>query len=325
MRNCGAFPLLVLCAGVSGLFAPGNVRCAETPLARLSAAQALPCSTAVAVYKSLSADTTAPDSIRSRAFGLLGDYGFAQGVYETACDNYKKASALDKKEPRYVYREGLSHLAGGDTADAIKLFAEIVEKNGPDLSNEARVILGRISYARGDYTNAMDYFRQTGNFRPTNGWSVAASFGKLLCSRELRLADSAAFYEKQLSPYAKTLLEKETFAKIKGQPVKKSDTAAAAKPGAIDTGKKTARPGPIDSSSNPFTLQVGAFASESSALAMKKNLSKTFKEVSCVTAIVSARTFYRVWVGNFKTREAAEKFGQNELMQLGLVYRVVAK
>lgn len=319
--------IVAILAGVTGLVVPETACCADTPLAQLTAARAAPCSTAIIVYKSLSVDTTVPDTIRSRACGLLGDYAFAQREYETALDYYKKASALDKTNARYIYRTGLSHLADGDTADAIKRFVEAAGMNGPELPNEARVNLGRISYARGDYKGAMDYFRQTGSFSPTNGWSVSASFGKLMCARELGLADTAAFYEKQCSPYAKTLLERDGFVKTKGRtPIKKSDTATpAGERIVVDSGKKPAATKPVDSVSAPFALQVGAFGSETSALALKKKLSKSFSDVRSVSAIVSARTFYRVWVGNFKTREAAEKFGRAELLELGLVYRVVAK
>ena len=90
MRNNGVSILAAVCAGIIGIVLPENASCTDSALARLSAAEALPCSTAIAVYKSLSADTTAPDSIRSRAFGLLGDYGFAQGMYETARDSTKR-------------------------------------------------------------------------------------------------------------------------------------------------------------------------------------------------------------------------------------------
>lgn len=325
MRNLAAFYIPALCLGLISLEnAPGAFTDAG---AQFAAAQAAPCSTATVLYKSIAADATAPDSIRSRSFGLLAGYAFAQRDFVTARDNYGKAAALDKKNTRYSYQAGLSDLAAGDTAGAVKTFTGIALKNEPDVSNEARVELGRLAYARGDYKTAFDHYSGTGIFNPTNGWSVAASFGKLMCARALGLADSAAYYEKQLSPYSKTLLEKDAFAKIKGQAVLKGhDTGTATiQSAAIDTGEKTPSVKPGDGSSNPFTLQVGAFASEATALAMKKNLSKTFKEVSCVTAVVSARTFYRIWVGNFKTREAAEKFGQNELMQLGLVFRVVAK
>lgn len=321
MRYCAVLCTMALCAGVSF---PENPRGVEA-LARLSAAHAAPCSTAISLYESLCADTTVPDSIRAAAFGFRADYAFAQREYETARDYYRKALALDGTNTRYDYRSGLSLLANGDTAEAAKVFAGISGKSETDLSNEARVMLGRLAYARDDFAAAMEWYRQTGAFITTKRWSISALFGKLQCARALGLADSAALYEKQLSPYAKTLLEKEAFAKIRGKPVvAKSDNASASgKLPAIDTGHKSASAAPVDST--PFALQVGAFASEASALAMKKKLAATLEEVRCVTAVVSARVFYRVWVGNFATREEAEKFGQDELMQLGLVFRVVAK
>lgn len=325
-----ALSLLVTTAVAA--IAPGNAgpeitTVVAAPSARIAAAKAAPCSTAITLYASISADTALSDTIRAQAFSLLADYAFALREYETARDNYKKASALDKKNPRYVYRSGLSLLANGDSADAIKAMTLAAGRNEPVVSNEARVVLGRLSYAKGDYRAAMDHFRQTGDFSPTNSWSIAAGFGKLMCSRALGLSDSAGFYEKQLAPYSRSILEKQWIAKPKpGAAVIKADTVTAQKSVlAILSGKNAPIAGTDDSTAAVFTLQVGAFASDASALALKKRLAKNFKEVSCVTAIISTRTFYRVWVGTFKTREAAEKFGRDELMELGLVFRVVAK
>jgi tetratricopeptide (TPR) repeat protein len=308
--------IMALCAGVSA---------AVTPVA-VFAAQEVPCSTYVALCKSMSIDTAQPDSIRAASFGRLADYAFAGKEYGLARDDYAKAAALDNKNTRYAWREGLAALADGDTNGAIKTFTRFSGDNDPALSNGAKIALGRIAYARGDFDGAMKYFRQTGPFKTANGWSLPASLGKLLCARALGLADTAAFYEKQLSPYASTMLEKDDLAKVKFAPfVAKKAAAPSPKPVAVDTEKKPAPVAPDSAEEKPYTLQVGAFASEPSALALKKSLAKQFKEVRCVTAIVSARTFYRVWVGNFKTREEAEKFGRDELVQLGLAFRVVAQ
>jgi cell division protein FtsN len=74
-----------------------------------------------------------------------------------------------------------------------------------------------------------------------------------------------------------------------------------------------------------FALQVGAFGSKANAEALIKKIKPKHKDVSCVPAVVEERTFYRVWVGSFDTREAAERFGRDKLMREGFVYSVVVK
>ncbi len=299
------------------------------PETRLSSAQAAPCTTAQRMYEEMSVDSTVPDSIRKAAAGYRADIAFALREYETAIDYYKRASRFEKEPGRFHYRLGLAAMANGDTAEAEGIFTPVADRGGIEYCHEAEVMLGEFALRRDEFREAMAFFQKAVPVSSGNSWSIPALLGKLACARHLGLADSAAAYDKQLSAYAPSILEKERLRKIREIPIAKPANAAAAsgkqiQTGGRDTAVKTAAAAEAARDS-AFSLQVGAFGSKERAQALAKKLAKKFKEVTCVSAIVDERTFFRVWVGNFESREEAESFGKGKLMRQGLVYRVVVK
>ena len=334
-------PLLSLLLLFSGVIyaAPDSTTAAErsaksavtvSPEAKLLSAKELPCSTAVPVYEELAADSALSDSIRKAACCSRADIAFALREYETAFDYYKKAARFEKEQGRCHYRLGLAALANGDTAGAEGIFRPIADSGDNEFRHLAEVKLGECALSRDKFPEAMACFQKTGPFSWLNSWSVPALLGRLECARHLGLADSAAKYDKQLSVHAKTILEKERLRKIRmiplGIPVDTSTSSGKPVVTAVmknrDTAAKTATEVSKDSL---FSLQVGAFGSKERAQALTKKMVKKFKDAACVPALVDERTFYRVWVGNFESREEAESFGKEKLLRQGLIYRVVVK
>lgn len=309
---------------------------AVSPEAKLLSAKALPCSTAVPVYEELAADSALSDSLRKAACCSRADIAFALREYETAFDYYKKAARFEKEQGRSHYRLGLAALANGDTAGAEGIFRPIADSGANELRHCAHVKLGECALSRNNFPEAMTCFQKAGPFSWLNSWSVPAMIGRLECARHLGLADSAAKFDKQLSVHAKTILEKERLRKIRMIPlgVPAADTSAASgKPSAaavvtaVPKNRDTAAKKPVAevSKDTVFSLQVGAFGSKERARALTKKMAKKFKDAVCVPAVVDERTFYRVWVGNFESREEAESFGKEKLLRQGLIYRVVVK
>jgi tetratricopeptide (TPR) repeat protein len=286
----------------------------DSPEARLAAARAVPCSSAVMVFQELSSDSTAADSVRMAASGCRADIAFALREYETARDYYKKAMAFEKGQGRYHLRTALAALANGDTAEALETLSAVIDSGETSLRNEAAVQKGELLLARKDYQASMELFQKTGPFSFKNSWSVRAMLGKLECARSLGMADSADAFDKKLAGYRQTMLEKERLRKAREIPLVKTEKVTTAGPA-----KDTA------AADSVFAVQVGAFGSKANAEALIKKLKPKYKEVSCVPAVVEERTFYRVWVGSFDTREAAERLGRDRLMREGYVYRVVVK
>jgi septal ring-binding cell division protein DamX len=319
-------------AFVCALIAAPDVPCiagvqAQRIDARLESAGTAPCSLAARMYREIAADSTAPDSIRMVAAGMHADAAFAAGDFAAARDSYARAASCDKNPGYFLYRSGLAALKCGDTATAVSCFTRCMAANDSDLSNRVRVMLGDLACASGAYERAMKLFQETGNFSAKNNWSVPAFIGKLTCAKYLGLADSAAVFDRLLSLYAKSMLEKERYKRAKELPLQKpkktderqSDPPAPAKDPLRGTANVTAW------SDSSFTLQIGAFGSRERAQELKNRLSKKFKGVTCMPAVVSDRTFYRVWIGEFATREQAESFGRNRLSGQGQEYRVVVR
>jgi len=325
-----------LLSGVSAMPDSGNA-VPKDPVAMLAAARIAPCSTSVRLFQELSADSTVPDSLRMVASGCRADIAFALREYETARDYYRTAMGFEKGQGRYHYRLAVAALANGDTAEAAAILSPIIDSGETTCRHEAEVIRGELLLGQRDYGGAMALFQKTGSFSFKNSWSVPALLGKLACARHLGLADSAAAYDKKLSVYRLTILEKQRLRKTREIPLAKPRSGAAdsvpATAPAKDTTAKQGMPTDIASdkpaadtaSDTTFALQVGAFGSKANAQALIKKLTAQYKNVSCVPAIIDERTFYRVWVGSFETREAAERFGKEKLMRQGLVYRVVVK
>jgi tetratricopeptide (TPR) repeat protein len=327
MNGCCRFLLLAGCLLVGAGAAPDSSGAAAAmppvwpaaPEARLAAASAMPCSSAVSVFQELAADSTAPDSVRRDASGRRADIAFALREYETARDFYKKAAAFEKGIGRYRYRTAVAALANGDTAEAAGILSAIIDSGEAPYRHESAVQKGELLLVQKDYQGAMGFFQKTGTFSFRNSWSIHALLGKLECARRLGLADSAAAYDKKLSGYRQTILEKERLRKIREIPLAEPQAAAADSATAAAPAKDTAAADTV------FSVQVGAFGSKANAEALVKKLKPKYRQVSCIAGVVEERTFYRVWVGKFDTREAAERFGRDKLVRQGYVYRVVAK
>jgi tetratricopeptide (TPR) repeat protein len=305
--------LSVFLCGSAAPAAPGDS--AGSPLAKINLGSG---NAALKTYEDVAADSSQPDSVRMAAAGKRADAAFSLREFETARDYYQQAGAFEKVPGQYQYRYGLAALANGDTAEALAALSRVAG-NDNGLAHESQVVLGEIALRRNDYRGALALFQKTGPFIPKNSWSVPAALGKLAAARGLGLADSVNVYEGLLARYEKTMLEKERFRQVRGQPpAAPKDSLAAApagRPAAAATGRH-------DSS---FALQIGAFSTRERANALRKKLAAAFRDVACVPAVIDERTFYRVWVGDFPSRDEAESFARKKLTPQGYVYRVVEK
>jgi septal ring-binding cell division protein DamX len=320
----GAF----VCALVTAPDAPcANGVQAHSIDARLESARIAPCSLAQRMYRDIAADSTAPDSVRMMAAGMHADAAFAAGDFTTARGSYARAARYEKNPGYFLYRSGLASLKCGDTAAAVSCFTRCLAMNDSDLSNRVRVMLGDLALASGDYERAMRLFQETGNFSAKNNWSVPAFIGKLTCAKHLGLADSAAVFDRLLSLYAKSMLEKERYKRAKELPLQKAKKISERRndPPMVKNEPARGAANVTGHSDTSYTLQIGAFGSRERAQKLKNQLSKKFKGVTCMPAVVSDRTFYRVWIGEFATREQAESFGKNRLQGRGQEYRIVVR
>jgi len=89
--------------------------------------------------------------------------------------------------------------------------------------------------------------------------------------------------------------------------------------------EKPSAPPPVAVQADYFAIQVGAFAVRDNAVSILKGLEKVGYRGEIVEKQVRSRTFWAVWIGQFKDRESAEDYAKRFIIKLTKEYQVVEK
>lgn len=289
------------------------------PAVQLAFASIAQCSTAVSIYKSVGELNTVPDTLRGCAYKKLGDYYYVSREYLRAIEGYRYALKYGKK-PEYRHCWALSALASGDEESARSIWHTLTLEYGDTLSEIAQYHLGLLNLKQKKYQDAMNCFLKTGVIAANHPWAVASISGKIECAKKLGLNDKVIQFEKQLDPYRDLMMET-TFANIT-KPVSSqiiTEKSPTDKKNIFDTTSEK------PDSLKLFTLQIGAFGSKENALALEQKVKNQFTNVSVVRLILDDKTFYRVWIGTFKSKSEAETFGTDSITKNGFSFRVVER
>jgi hypothetical protein len=84
-------------------------------------------------------------------------------------------------------------------------------------------------------------------------------------------------------------------------------------------------PQPAIDTAGGFTIQVGSFSSNANAQKLKERLSKDFSDICIRKARIGLRSFYRVRIGSFTTREQAQAYADRYLAGRDISYKAVPK
>ena len=130
------------------------------------------------------------------------------------------------------------------------------------------------------------------------------------------------FYTDRLSSFPWTFNHKRTGScKVRYN----SSAVRIFRPGRTFTASADDKTDSADEEATRYTLQVGAFGSLDNATALQKRLGVRFREVSVRPVTLSEQVFYRVRIGTFNSKEAAEAFGADSLTSAGISYKAVVK
>jgi tetratricopeptide (TPR) repeat protein len=297
---------------------------------KFSYAESSPCSTALRLYAELSKAEPVPDSIKACALARMGDYNYASLEYSKAVEYYRQAAAKGK-DPKYRHVWALASLASGDEEAANSIWYTISLEYGNDLSQMANYYLGLIQLKKKNYQKAHDLFLKAGTVDPNKSWTIPSLAGKLECAMFLGHTEKAKEYRTQLDPYKKDLLEKSvllpitTDTKVVTPVVKPNNTKATSAVQPKDTTGSISEKEDMVLKPIIYTLQIGAFGSSENAVNLQKKLSKTYKNVTVATVLLTDQMFYRVRIGNFDSKEDAELFAQDSMAKLGFTCKVVEK
>ncbi len=276
-------------------------------------ARVAPCSIAIALYTRLALETKTPDSLRAASYIQLGDYSFVHSAFKTAAEKYRLATTI-VDDPQYRHLRACASAALHDTATARSIWHTLTLEYGSDLASQAPYHLGLLDISDESYDSAYSRFTRAGKLDSTKSWTIAATAAKLECATRLGKTDSIKILEKQLQPFHERLLEKD----LLGLAAILADKKPAA--GAPTTTAATATP-----DSTAYTLQVGAFGSLDNATSLQRQLMPRFKEVTILPVTLSEQVFYRVRIGTFKSKNAAEAFGKDSLSAAGITFKAVAR
>jgi tetratricopeptide (TPR) repeat protein len=277
---------------------------------------------ALEAFKSLGAIRSVPDSIRSEAFFRLGCASYMRGRMQKASQYLKKACAFSTSPS---YRSALYLCAIHDTADtglASSLDTQATDNGGASCS---RFYYATLLFAKKNYADALPRFIASTDSLDTLDWSCPAFAGAYCCAAFLNRPAEASSTLDHLRRVFPSYLEKPMVARAKlslqNGPLKDStarDTSAATlKKDAGEGGPKKAV------QKTPFSLQVGSFSAIENAEALKVSLARAFSPVSVVSGTAANKTVYRVRVGAFETREAAQAFGDSAVTKKGLQFRII--
>lgn len=250
------------------------------------------------LFRHITADTAAPDSVRAFAFERLGDLAYAQGDYAEAAGHYRRAVDL-VDIPSNTFRLAVALWRDKKHALALSLLkAAAFEGSGPAAA-QAYYHLGNIYREEKDFAKALDCYDEACESGPETPWHVPALAGRAVCAVKTGFGDRGSEFARELAEDYPGYLERRLVA---------------------DMMPRTESP-----SQGTFTIQVGSFGNRDNAGKLRDRLGKYFDDVNIVVAEVKGRMFYRVRIGSFPSRKQAERFARRKLKKRRISYKVLGQ
>lgn len=261
---------------------------------------------ALETYKALAGVRTVKDSLRSEAYYRLGCASYMRGRFQKAASYFKKACSLSA-DPAFLNASFLCAIHDTlDSAGLTSLSLQAADTGFP--AQRAHFYLGALLFTKKDYAAALPHFNASVESSDTPPWSCQAYAGAYCCAAYLQRPQEASAALDHLRRAFPSYLERPMVAKAKTTLQSKSLKDSTSRDVSIAL---------------PFSLQVGAFSEIEHAEALKNDLSRRFPSVSVAAGTLAGKTVYRVRVGAFETKAAAQTFGDSALSKKGLQFRII--
>jgi tetratricopeptide (TPR) repeat protein len=272
------------------------------------------------LLESLTTDSLATLSQKSRAFVLLAGVRYVKEDYLAAASLYGKAFELSAR-PEDAIRQGLSAMLAGDLSLAERLFSTEVDNANRGSGRYYRALL---SLHRKDYAAALELFKESVSLSQQSApWRPGAMAGQAVCAERLGYVSTASALRKEFETAYPEALERRLF-RYGFAPLRDSREKSFV-PKSQRSKRKT-KSTPLrepSSGTSSYTIQVGSFGTPENARKLRKRMSEYFDSVRIVTARVSGRTYHRVRIGRFASRAKAEAFAQERVSPTGVSHKVV--
>lgn len=279
--------------------------------------------TALAIYKRIARDKTAPDSIRSQAYFLLGCAAYVRGIAHKATGYFSSANDLSGNN---AYTPQLYAAAANDTADTavVKVLAEAARDSTSHRGIVAGYYLALYRYGKKDYASALSLLTTSSSQSDTTWFACPANALAYSCAVALSRPQEASAILTHIRRAWVEYLERPMLAKEKQKlaatPAAQHDSVAWLPADSLNAKSKTpASP----AQAGRFSLQVGAFGTMQNAHSLKVKLASQFQAVSVAEGTTGGKPVFRVHVGAFATKESAQAYGDSTLAKKGISFRVV--
>lgn len=281
--------------------------------------------TALALYKKIARNKSAPDSIRSQSYFLLGCAAYLRGNTTKASGYFADAQGTWGGVRSIEARTRSAIL---NPADSVSL--EALEKQAADTVSGAGTManfyLGIFYYVHKDFGRALPRFTTATSLSDSVPWACPSRAGAYVCAVSLsRAQEAAAILAHIKSTFPAYLEHSMVVAATSRKSVAKKDPLSV---------KDTTAWLPADSfalapegapGKTVFSLQVGAFGTLENAHALTTSLAGQFPSVTIAAGNTGNKPVFRVRIGAFESRKSAQAFGDSALTKKGMTFRIVGE
>ncbi len=232
------------------------------------------------------------------------------------------------KDPGVKYLQGVLETDGETAYQIFKKIADASAQN--PYQDDAIMQVGEYLYARGLYISAEKYLKKIPYQYPESPYVETATDLWLNSLVAAGKSDSAKIVRQTLSKKFPELTFNNPNEKISGQSEEEAEKEATTAPEPVDLTKKNpyVKSDQSQQSTNGtkdyYTLQVGAFSTLDNAVSQKKMFeSNGVKNVEVRKRQRGKVELYLVWVGHYKTHDAAEQAGESIKNRINFPYFVV--
>jgi cell division septation protein DedD len=285
--------------------------------------------TALALYKKIARNKSAPDSIRSQSYFLLGCAAYLRGNIPKASGYFANAQGASGGACSIDARARNAILNPADSV-SLKALEEQAADTVSGAGTMANFYLGIFYYVHKDFVRALSRFTTATSLSDSVPWACPAYAGAYVCAASLsRSQEAAAILAHIKSVFASYLEHSMVVTAASRKLVAKKDSLSVKEttawlPADSSAPKPPSAPAPAGAPGKTvFSLQVGAFATLENAHTLKTGLARQFSSVTITTGSAGNKPVFRVRVGAFESRESAQAFGDSALTKKGMSFRIV--
>jgi len=245
----------------------------------------------------------------------------------------KAKAALPQLLEQYPNDSGVKYLQGvleTDGEQAYQIFQNIADDPKPNAyKDDAIMQVGEYLYARGLYISAEKYLRKIPKKYPDSPYVEPAANLWLNSLVAAGKADSADLIRSKLDQQFPQISLANPTEKVSVKSEAEAEKDATTAPEPVDLTKKnpyveTEKDQNPTATQDYYTLQVGAFSTLDNAVSQKELFeSYNVKNVEVRKRERGSVELYLVWVGHYKTHEAAEQAGESIKSRINFPYFVV--